>query len=181
MSRATWRLPSAGASTVRTRSRQQRFALVSPRFSKRRLENGDLRRACSLDDRTRGETQKIVEAPVPNARGFDDPHQPARSRIISDNADFRISPRTPDDLIASGGGPSIIYVIVIVIINASVDTAAIPHGQNGNHSWGRANSLLNHNAGGNGAPLVNDASRSGETRNARCDKKKGFHGRSRCY
>ncbi len=39
------------------------------------LRNAGLRtafKACSLDDRTRGETQKIVEALVPNARGFAD-------------------------------------------------------------------------------------------------------------
>jgi hypothetical protein len=101
---------------------------------------------------------------------------------ISENANFRISPGTLDHLIASGGVPAIVYVIVMVIIDTSVDTGAISHGQNGDHSWGWVNScLLNHNAIGNGAPLVNDASRSGETRDARCDKKNGFHGLSRCY
>jgi hypothetical protein len=37
---------------------------------------------------------------------------------------------------------------------------------------------LNHNAIGNGAPLVNDASGSRETCDERRDKKNGFHGLS---
>ena len=35
---------------------------------------------------------------------------------------------------ASGGGPAVVYVIVIVVINATVDTDMMPHGQNGNYS-----------------------------------------------
>jgi hypothetical protein len=92
-----------------------------------------------------------------------------------------MSPRTSDDLIAAGGIPAIVYVIVVVIVDAPIDTGAIPHGQNSNYSWSRTNScLLNDNAAGNGAPLVNDASRSGQTRNERCEKKNGFHGLRRC-
>jgi len=83
--------------------------------------------------------------------------------------------------IAAGGVPAVVCVIIIVIVDASLSASPIPHRQNGNYSRGRANGrFLNHNAIGNGAPLVNDASGSREACDERRDKKNGFHGLSRC-
>lgn len=99
----------------------------------------------------------------------------------SENANSQMSPRTLDDFIAPGGISAVVNVIVIVIVDTTIDSSAISPRQNRNNSRGGTHGgLLNHDASGNGAPLVNEASRSRQTGNECCDKKNGFHGLSRC-
>jgi hypothetical protein len=101
---------------------------------------------------------------------------------MPENANLIISPRTGDHLIAPCGRSAVVDVIVIVVIDATINTGAISHWQHRDDPWGRTNGrLLNHDALGDGAPLINDASRTRESRDERCDKKNGFHWLSKCY